>query len=406
MLCRINNIRNPGNGGIKMTLSVKKFVAILFVFALMIINIILLSPVIFAADHTYSWVDGSYNSLTLSNYTLCLPLGNEREQNFKVFSPDAQKRLLNIASLYGERNSDLSLQVSTGEIDKNTILNDTNSIKFKPLPNIEINADYDREEKGLEAKIEKNINLEYQMNENTWIRAGYLLTNKEWWDIKQISLQGDKVNEDKMEGENTDEVAEKESEVMSVSSSPNSDTDEESTQQTVISEKVYNFEQTYKGNLGISYKTSDRVTISADYISGDINDDVFTGDTFSTIFGVEYVDDQGELRASYEIDRDNEMEETVTGLELNLNDLATFSASYKLLDPKMLRNQLDSNQSKADKNEETVWDFGVDFDLSEVSSLSIGYKLINNKESSDEKGSNDIEDKKEESIKASFQIEF
>ncbi len=389
MLCRIINIGSPAEGGMEMDVSGKYFVTIVFILVLIIINIILISPVTSATNHTYSELENNYNSFNLSNNILRLPVTEERSQNSKVFSQRGQEKLLNIALLYREEDVNFSLQVPVKSMDKNIQFNNVNSINFEPLPDIEVNANYDQEQEGQKKKIEKNINLEYQMNERTWLRAGYLLANKEWWDIKQISLQKEEIGE---------------SEVFSTASEQKDGIKTDGVQQLIEAKRVYSLEQAHKSNFGISYKTSDRVTVSADYISGD----VFTGDTSSTILGLEYVDDQGKLRAKYKVDQGEEMKETVTGLELDLKDLVTFSASYKLLDPKLLRNQLYNKQGQLNKslNEEAVWDFGVDFNLSDVSSLSIGYKLINNKESEEKGDSKEDKEEKESSIKASFQIEF
>jgi nucleoside diphosphate kinase len=96
----------------------------------------------------------------------------------------------------------------------------------------------------------------------------------------------------------------------------------------------------------------------------------------------------GTIRASYQIDLNDELIQRITGVELDFNNLATFSASYKLLDPENIESTLKS---------QTAWDLGLGVTLNENYGLNLGYELIETEDESEES---------ERNISASFEINF
>ena len=294
------------------------------------------------------------------------------EQEFKNFSPEGWEKLIDLASQYEIKN-DASLSVEPlQELKSKTIAEDSNLeeidlknpfFNFKPLPGVFVEANYNEEEEKYKIKINTNINLKYYMNEKTLITANYNLLNKELATDYNYDIDDEIItppSEEELEVNDDNEFTEK---------------------------------KDPEGRLGVIYQTSDKMTISADYI----NKNIFSGTGgFATSLGVEYNDEIGQLRAKYHFDKDQEMKKTMTGLELDLNNLARFSASYKLYNPELVRTEL---------NKESVWDIGFDVSLTDLSTLSFGYTLINNQELDQETASDFIEDK-ESNLEASFQIKF
>lgn len=362
------------------------------------LSIILYGQVLHAAD-TYQWSDNlyydydifnlfnQYNQYSLLDHELQLP-----DEGLKTFSIKAQKDLHNLAALYGRRDTDrvAHLDIPTDVklkdsiyIDKPVTLDgaegEKNTITFNPLPEVSVNADFEKNQEDLKLETNTNISLNYQMNERTLIRVGYGLVSKEWWDLKKISLKEDESEETDKPLSNDDSTAEEDL-----------STDEKPDEVNLVEEAVYNAERSEEGRVGISYQTSDRVTISADYVENLFDDN----EDFSTIFGVEYSDDGKSLKYKYKIDF-GESKNILTGLELGFKDLATFNASYKVLNPDELEDQL----------KESIWDFGVDLNLNDSSSLSLGYQIKNNETVNDSPELAD-EDKKEKNIKAQLEFRF
>lgn len=342
----------------------------------------------------YNWFDIFYKDFNsqydLADYSFKLP-----DDDLKSFSLDAQRELFGLASLYGEINTEIptlefaeKLTLSNGKGRYIDYLSDeiNNSLNLAISPGIILNADYSEDNEELETIREANVSLEYWVNNKTLIRAEYGQASREWWDVHNITIDEDDVLLDKSdqtnETEKTDPVYNSDSKVL-----PDEIVDEK-----VLEEPVYMEEKKEKGRVGISYKTSEKITVSADYVDDDFNAD----SDFSTILGVQYQDEKGTLWYEYQIDHGNESKQTVTGLELGLNDLATFTASYKLLDTDLLTDSL---------KKESTWDFGIDFSLSDLSSLSIGYQLKNNEEINlEEEGLQ--EENKESNIEAQLEIKF
>ncbi len=284
----------------------------------------------------------SFDSFLFSDHDLRLP-----EDNFKDFSAEAQQELLNMASLYGDNELTLETEVSK---KSSTNYGDIDFIYLNPLPRVELAADYGKKLEDMGIEKWTSIDVRYQLNNNTMLRAGYGVTTKETLNSPELELHN--ANQD-------------------------SGTD--------LSRTLFNREEEQRGKLGISYQTSDKITLSADYIN-----DKSEGN--SAIFGVQYDDPSGKVKAIYQVDqKEDGNKQTTTGVQFAVPDMATFTASYKLLNPELIQMQL---------NREYVWDFGLDVNLSDISTFSIGYQLKNDDE--DEDG----EQNKEKSIKAGFQIDF
>lgn len=324
----------------------------------------------------YDLID-SYN---LSNINLRLP-DEERDE----FNDDIEHDLRVLASLYGNRQPDemgdeIALIVEDEYIRNSLMQNnlDRKRLAINPVPGLSLNADFilldDDDVKGSNT----NLNLSYQLNKRTTLRAGYGLANKEWWDYEDIILEDnegnvendkDNIGEDK----NIDNDISKDD---SVSITPEK------------GDVFLDSERDEAGLIGISYKTNDYLTVSADYINNIIGkEDV----DYSTVLGLEYADNGNQFKYHYQIDFGDE-KTTETGIEIGYRDLLTFNASYKLLNPDQLKNDL----------AESVWDFGVGFKLDEKSSISFGYQLIKNEENDDIS----LEDDKESNLKAQFEIKF
>ena len=317
-----------------------------------------------------------FSALSISDFSLRLPEVDE----YKSFSQKAQQKLIDLANRYGDKGNidynfelqqpDKPLSVSGTTSDKDT---DLSKVSFTPIPEVKINANYDEEELEQQTRIKTNFNLNYQMNNKTMIRAGYGLSTQKGWNLNSDRLET--VPDDNDQDSNDD-----------ITNNPNEDNDSKD------DETLFENEMNQESSVGISYQTSDNLTVSADYIH---NKEFKGTEGKSTVFGVEYTDDEGQLKAQYQINTSEDKKQTITGLELDLKDLATITASYKLLDPQYIKNKLDK---------ESVWDFGLDISLSEVSTFSIGYQLIDNK-MTEEQLRDELGDK-ESNINASFKINF
>ena len=350
-----------------------------------------------------------YNALSLTDFSLRLPVTGE----YKDFSQKAQKKLIDLAAHYGDNknidyNFELKEPVEPLSIEKSNIKNDDqiNDLSFEPHPDMRINANYNENEIEDQTRIKTNFNLNYQVNSKTMIRAGYGLSSQKGWNLNSDNLKtvsentedesesnNDNTQDNNDSNDNSDTNDETVSDINEENSKDNT-TDEENRIESEEVKKEPLFENTMnqQSSLGISYKTSDNMTVSADYIH---NNEFKGTEGNSTILGVEYTDEEGKLRAKYQINKSEEKKQTITGLELDLKELATINASYKLLDPQYIKNKL---------NKESVWDFGLDISLSEVSTFSIGYQVIDNEITDNQLDENF--DNKESNINASFQIEF
>ena len=147
------------------------------------------------------------------------------------------------------------------------------------------------------------------------------------------------------------------------------------------------------GALDISHRASSNFEISAGYSQKDI---MLREDGFTTNLGLKYIDNQGQISARYLLDRDDDSLATVTGMELGFRDLATLSASYKILNP-----DYQGTQSEG----ETSWDLGLDLNLNEFSRFSIGYQHTNEASFADDDELRE-NSRSSSNIEASFKIKF
>lgn len=270
-------------------------------------------------------------------------------EEFPILNEKAQDKLVNLVSLYGNRETEQGTKSRDIEIPEYTYENlyiadngNANRLSLNPLPGVLLDAEYDKTEEDDTVEENTNISLSYWMNNRTILRAEYGRENKEWW-----SIANEEINDNPI---------------------------------------LYNEEISETGRLGISYQSNKYLTFSADYIN---NDFPALDRDYSTIFGVEYKDVLGSVRYHYQLDYGEENSKA-TGLELAYKDLATFNATYKIYNRKELEEQL-SHQ----------WDFGLDLNINDISTLSLEYQvkpLID-----------DImteEDDNESNIKAQLEIKF
>jgi len=358
-----------------------------------------------------------FNALNLDTNRLFLPSDNNLIEENKNFSLEGQEKLFDLASQFDRVEDSEGFSFSPDLLNEKISLDriityngeELKSISYSPDSQININADYSDDLEELDSLVQTSFNLNYKLNSKTTVRAGYELLGKTWENSSVVNSSeveeskesdtSEKTEEDTTDTtETNEETEESKDDKEEITDEKNENNDEESInkenfsdQKSNSSQPLYNSMIDQQGSVGISYQTSDRISFSADYVKNNIFRET-KGD--STIFGLEYVDEEGKLRARYEIIDGEERQETITGLELDLKNLASFSASYTLLNPQQIRDKL---------NKESVWDFGVDFNLSNETSFSIDYQL---KDKSDSIDGDNFLDEKESNINASFKINF
>ena len=293
----------------------------------------------------------------------------------KGFSEEGRDQLLGIASQF-----DTQTDVDDIEIDSETFSITGDGIEANPglelLQDLTLDADYS--EAVVDSKLEKetDLQLEYAINSRALIRAGYTLANKEWWEKQTLNADGSSETSSIESDENT-QLLDENAELLSNNSNS--------------SESVFIEEQDVRKSLGLAYKTSDQLTVSADYIENN-EFDGYSGDNElqgnSTIFGLQYDDKMGSIRAIYQLNLSEDIRQQITGVQLAFNNLATFSASYKLLDPEEIESALSS---------QTAWDLGLGVNLNENYGLNLGYEIIEDENEETEPETN---------ISASFEINF
>ena len=381
-----------------------------------------------ADNHSYYY---GFNALSLGDRALVLPtngrLVNNKKQ--KNFSSEAQQKLFDLASQFDRVNENEGFSFNSNfvydEVNLDRVItyngDELESISYTPNSDIYINTDYESNIDDMESFVQTSFNLNYQLNNKTTLRAAYDLLGRKWEnpnktndrvtkDEENSNLNTDEDNSNNLEDDSEDTTSSEENNDTNVDNNTESSENEktDSTENTTDEEKdlnnnqsdneekdniepLYNSIINQQGRVGISYKTSDNLIVSADYVKNNIFRET-EGD--STVFGLEYVDNEGKLRAKYEIVHGSEKKETITGLELDLKDLASFSASYKLLDPQFIKDKLDK---------ESTWDFGVDINLSQATIFSIDYQFTDNL---NDEESEDFLNDKESNINASFKINF
>lgn len=276
----------------------------------------------------------------------------------KSFSDSAREELLGIASKFDSREeqniNDLNFELEDFSLAETTL---DNSQHLNLLKDLNFAADYSQEE-AEKLETAADFKLEYALNSNTSFRAGYSILNEE------------ELPEEKYDPEDNN--------------SANNNY-----------QRVYQNESESSRSLGVAYKSSDRFTVSADFIDNKefgsyYNQDLeISGD--SAVLGLEYSYPEGSsIRASYQVDRGENATHRITGLGFTFNNLATFSASYKLFDPSQIEDGSIQTQTA------TAWDLDLGVNLNEGYGMALGYELI------------ESEDKKEaeRKIKASFEINF
>lgn len=375
-----------------------------YIIAFLLILIIL--PMVYVETASAHLAENSiyyqgYNALSLSDSSLSLN-SKISINNTKDFSLEAQNRLFNLASQFDRTKEQKKFAFSPDLISDSINLDriitydgdELQDISFKPSSDFFVDADYKSEIKDIEILLQTSFNINYQLNKKTTLRAGYDLMGRKWENPNKY-IDRDNIDDNTGSNDITDpgqDGSDDPTDGDDNSDSEENTADGDSSNPVIPVEPIYNSTLDQQGRVGISYQTSNNLMVSADYIKNNIFRET-EGD--STILGLEYVDDEGKLKARYEIIHGKGRKETITGLELDLKDLASFSASYKLLDPQFIKDKLDK---------ESVWDFGVDINLSQATIFSIDYQLIDNNEKKDKE--DNIFKEKESNINASFKVKF
>jgi len=320
------------------------------------------------------------------------------DDEFRQFSDEGQEKLFALASQFGaeqyEEDELFSMvQNSEGIRDLREVLQLNNTDNKIDLPfgrEAYISADQRLNETERGAESLTSFNLSYDMNPNMAIRAGIGQRSSSSWEDDQLDIDEDDL---------IDESAENSSETVSAANmdnfddNQNADSDMEAVQAAEEIQAQFIEQLSEMAQLGISYQPASNLFVSADYIS----DNIFNpSGGSSTVFGLEYQDNLGNIRASYQIDNYEEMRQTITGLELDLLDLATLSTSYKLFDINNLQDTLENQGG---------WelDIGLDLNVTDSSRLSIGYQMLDNLNSA---GEMPEFDQVESNVQASFEIRF
>lgn len=308
----------------------------------------------------------------------------------KNFSRSAREELLGIASQF-DSAEDQEIDQLTFESENFSLTESTlnNSQQLNILNDLTFDADYSKaEDEKLETAAD--FQLEYALNSRTLLRAGYSILNEEWWDVRSKTAAAE---EPSTADDGSDSVSK--NNIISDGSaaedfSPENDNPAAANNNV---RKVYQNELESSRSLGVAYRTNNRFTLSADFIDnnefGSYYDEDWEIAGESTVFGVEYSYPKGSsIRARYQVDTADDITQRVTGFDFDFNNLATFSASYKLLDLNRLANDL--NQQK------TAWDLGLGVNISENYGLNFGYERI------EAEG----EEEAEQKVRASFEINF
>ncbi len=371
------------------------------IFAFIIINIFM--PGVVEADNlsnSDTWLQ-SFNGndvrqvFALDSTGLELP-----DDEFRQFSDEGQEKLFKLASQFGEEQYEEDelfsmVQESEGIRDLREVLqlNSSNDNRLD-LPfgrEAYISADQrsGETERGQESLT--SFNLSYDMNPSMTIRAGIGQRSSSSWEENDNNLEIDE--DDLIDDINEDSNTVSAANLDNFNDRQNQETDVEAARAAEEIQTQFVEQLSEMAQLGISYQPVSNVFVSADYIS----DNIFNpSGGSSTVFGLEYQDNLGNIRASYQIDNYEEMRQTITGLELDLLDLATLSTSYKLFDINSLQDTLESQGG---------WelDIGLDLNVTDSSRLSFGYQML---DSLNTAGEIPDFDQVESNVQASFEIRF
>lgn len=366
------------------------------IFVFIMINIFL--PGIIKAENlsnSDTWLQ-SFNGndvrqvFALDNTGLELP-----DDEFRQFSDEGQEKLFALASQFGEEQYEEDelfsmVQNSEGVRDLREILqlnssnNNRINLPFGQEAYITADRRFEESDRGTESLT--SFNLSYDMNPNMTIRAGIGQKSSSSWENFNNEIDENDLLDD----------SNKDSDIVSTTNhddNQNSETDVDAARVAEEVQSQFVEQLSEMAQLGFSYQPANKVLVSADYIS----DNIFSSSAgSSTVFGLEYQDNAGNIRASYQIDNYEEMRQTITGLELDLLDLATLSTSYKLFDINNLQDTLESQGG---------WelDIGLDLNVTDSSRLSIGYQMLDNMNTAGQIP--DLEEV-ESNVQASFEIRF
>jgi len=337
------------------------------------------------------------------------------DSGFREFSEEGQDKLFDLASRFGEEqleeeefreisrntlltgsiSADFSLTDSTDSIDSTDSSEDLAAASS--LNNrLQLSADHREILYGEQWESKTEVSLEFDLGRWATLRAGY---GEQELRLSQLNIDSIAAE---VEGDNP-EIAEEDFAVLSTHDFTEAEVvsedrggqqldtgiiDSELQQNDAVLTDSAASLTTNPGQVGITIRPFDNLSFSADYRQ----EDIFNSSSQDyAILGLEYRDSLGNLRASYQFDSLSENRQSISGLELDFLELATLSASYKLLD-------LDELESRL----QTEWDLGLDLNVSDFSSLSLGYQLI---DSYSEQETEDSENQ-ESSISASFEIRF
>ena len=370
------------------------------IFAFIIINIFV--PGVVEADNLSNpdtWLQRFNGNdvrqvFALDNTGLELP-----DDEFRQFSDEGQEKLFALASQFGEEQYEEDelfsmVENSDGIRDLREVLKlnstEENRIDLPFGREAYISADQKLSETERGEESLTSFNLSYDMNPNMTIRAGIGQRSSSFWEEdNNLEINEDDLIDESNDDSNTVSAAN----LDNFDDNQNTETDIEAVHAAEEIQTQFVEQLSEMAQLGISYQPVSNVSVSADYIS----DNIFSpSGGSSTVFGLEYQDNVGNIRASYQIDNYEEMRQTITGLELGLLDLATLSTSYKLFDINSLQDTLESQGG---------WelDIGLDLNVTDTSRLSIGYQMLDSLNSSG--GMPDF-DQVESNVQASFEIRF
>jgi len=374
---------------------------LIMIFAFIIINIF--ASGIVRADNlsnSDTWLERFNGNdvrqvFALDNTGLELP-----DDEFRQFSDEGQEKLFALASQFGEEQyeeDELFSMVNNSEgiRDLREVLQlnsaENNRIDLPFGQEAYITADQKVGEGELGSERLTSFNLSYDMNPSMTIRAGIGQKSTSSWENINDEIE---IDEDELIDE-----SDRDSDIASTASldnfddSQNSESDVDAVQRAEEIQTQFVEQLSEMAQLGFSYQPANNILVSADYIS----DNIFSSSAgSSTVFGLEYQDNAGNIRASYQIDNYEEMRQTITGLELDLLDLATLSTSYKLFDINNLQDTIESQGG---------WEFdiGLDLNVTDTSRLSIGYQMLDNMNTAGQIP--DLEEV-ESNVQASFEIRF
>lgn len=369
------------------------------IFAFIIINIFV--PGIVEADNlsnSDTWLQ-KFNGndvrqvFALDNTGLELP-----DDEFRQFSDEGQEKLFALASQFGEEQYEESelfsmVQNSEGVRDLREVLqlngSDGNRIDLPFGREAYITADQSVGESNSGSESLTSFNLSYDMNPSMTIRAGIGQKSSSSWENTNSEIDEDEL----IDETNTDSDIVSAANLDNFDDNQNTETEVEAVEEAEEIQTQFVEQLNEMAQLGFSYQPANNVFVSADYIS----DNIFSSSAgSSTVFGLEYQDNAGNIRASYQIDNFDEMRQTITGLELDLLDLATLSTSYKLFDINNLQDTLENQGG---------WEFdiGLDLNVTDSSIFSIGYQMLDDMNT--EGQIPDLE-QVESNVQASFEIRF